>query len=295
MRTAIVLFHYRRSENLIKQLNVLNSVNLPVFVFVDYDNNCDGENISEFEEYIEKYKGDNPDKLIELISQENNIGLRKSVLNGLEHVSNRADAFIVFEDDIMFNLKTIEYFETSLNKYNNTDVFHINGWCHPNWYPFERKRYHFGKWAFCWGWATWSNKWSLIQLDAEKLLSQLESRKTEFNIYGSYSFTDQLEKNIDKTLTSWAVFWTASIFVNKGKCLSTSVPHCKPLHDDKFTNASNILAYNHQVTSATFERSYLPNADVDIDQKESLILFVYVKFIHILLSKYGRFKVWLSS
>lgn len=293
MKTAIVLFHYKRIENLRKQLNILKSVDLQIYVFVDYDNNCNGDNIIQYEKYIEEFKRNNPTTSVELICQKKNLGLRRSVLNGLSYVSCLFDAFIVFEDDITFNLKTIEYFLASLVKYSDTEVFHINGWCHPNWYPFKRRKYFWGKWAFCWGWATWSNKWDALELDAEQLLHKLSSRKREFNIYGSYSFTDQLEKNLKKTMSTWAVFWTATIFVNEGKCLSISDPHCKPLIDHKFTNASNALAYQTQILRPTFEQKYLPCVNLENDLKESFILFIYVKFIHGLRSKCGRLKQWL--
>lgn len=294
VKTAIILFHYKRVENLSIQLNVIKSVDLPIYIFVDYDNDCDGENILEYEKLIEGFKRANPEILVELICQRANLGLRSSVLSGLSYVSRRVDAFIVFEDDIIFNEKTIEYFLTSLRKYGDTDVYHINGWCHPNWYPFKRRKYFWGHWAFCWGWATWSSKWDVIELDAEQLLSRLGSRKKEFNIYGSYRFTDQLEKNQDKSMSTWAVFWTATIFVNGGKCLCTAAPHCKPLVDHKFTNAKNPLAYKNQRLKVTFEQKKLPSNDLKIDQKESIILFIYVRFIHGVLSKYQRLKTWVK-
>jgi hypothetical protein len=295
MNLAIVLFHFRRINNLEQQLLALRTVKLPVYIFVDYDESCNGDNIRQFEKLIKQFKSDNPECSIEMFSQKTNMGLRNSILNGLNYVSERSDAFMVFEDDIQFNLDSIAYFTESLLEYDQTDVFHINGWCHPRWYPLTRKRYYFGKWAFCWGWATWSSKWALLQLDAEQLLTDLEPRRNEFNIFGSYRFTDQLDGNLDKSLVSWAVFWTATIFNQGGKCLNTSYPHCRPLEDDKYTNASNISAYKSQNISNTFVRSKLPGVNLPIDQKETMILFVYVRFVHRFFTVLERLKSRFTS
>lgn len=267
---------------------------MPIYIFIDFDANTNGENIHEYTNVIDQFRNDYPSVTICLTCRTQNFGLRKNILEGLNFVAENSDAFIVFEDDIAFNANTIEYFLASLNRYKHTDVFHLNGWCHPNWYPFKRNNYFFSKWAFCWGWATWSEKWGLLQLDAYNLLKRLENREYEFNIYGSYLFTDQLRRNLNQTLSSWAIFWTSTIFINGGRCLTPSSPHCKPLQDDKFTNAANISAYEGQSIRCTFDETKLPIVSEPFDKKEIFILFVYVRFIHRIVSTFGRLKGWFS-
>ena len=74
-----------------------------------------------------------------------------------------------------------------------------------------------------WGWATWKRAWQFHRTDSKNLLGEVQLKgQSEFDLDG-YSFHfDELERNVNGDLNTWAVHWYATIFLNDGLCLYPS-------------------------------------------------------------------------
>jgi hypothetical protein len=75
----------------------------------------------------------------------------------------------------------------------------------------------------CWGWATWKEEWSFFEKNTDLMMTKFNKTDIrKFNIDGSENFWKQILQNKRGEINSWAIFWYATIFLNKGLCLNPS-------------------------------------------------------------------------
>jgi len=75
--------------------------------------------------------------------------------------------------------------------------------------------------ANVWGWGSWKDRWQFYNNNAEELLEQLTQKRLlkKFDFNGSGRILPELIKNIEGTMSTWAVKWNASIHLQNGLCL----------------------------------------------------------------------------
>ena len=100
-------------------------------------------------------------------------------------------------------------------------VWHISAW------NYDIKENNYEKDAFfitnmnCWGWGTWKDRWIKLNTKSKYYIKKFGNKdKYKFNLDGSFENFSQIIRNHNKTLSSWAIFWNATIFLNKGLCLN---------------------------------------------------------------------------
>jgi hypothetical protein len=123
----------------------------------------------------------------------------------------------------------------------------------------------------CWGWATWKRAWSTARWHADSMLRDIDSSpggRRDFDMGGTAGFANQLERNLNGELNTWAIFWAASIYLSGGLCL---MPH-----------ASLVRNIGTDGTGENF-RTRVNLYDVET------VPFVQVKKLAPRLSKLGRF------
>ncbi|MDQ2719732.1 MAG: glycosyltransferase [Bacteroidota bacterium] len=214
----IVLFVYNRPwhtqqalESLIKNDLAADSV---LYIFADGPNeNILDEKINETRKFIKSRQWC---KEVIIIEKEKNYGLAESVISGVTKVLNEYGKIIVLEDDIIVSPYFLQYMNDGLNVYENEPkVISIHGYN----YPVDSTGLpdtFFMKGADCWGWATWRDRWELLEKDAEKLWREIVSRNLqgEFDIQSSHPYTKMLKDQADNKIDSWAIRWYASAFLN---------------------------------------------------------------------------------
>lgn len=153
-------------------------------------------------------------KSVTLCQREVNLGLSKSIINGVSGVLQRYNSTIVVEDDLITSPLFLSYMNAGLELYeNDTNVVSISGYN----YPVSRSMpdTFFLRGADCWGWGTWRRGWDVFNPDGSFLLRQLEQRGLcyEFDFYGTSSYTQMLRDQIAARNDSWAIRWYASAFL----------------------------------------------------------------------------------
>lgn len=160
---------------------------------------------------------------VEVVAQPKNIGLRASILSGVDRVLEEHGRVIVLEDDIVTSPWFLTYMNDALVEYASApDVMHISGY----FLPVEADGLPetvFYRPTSCWGWATWKDSWAHLERDAETLMGRLAGKEHGFNLDGAYDFLNHLQLNIDGKISTWAIFWYASVFLAGGQCLHPSV------------------------------------------------------------------------
>lgn len=148
------------------------------------------------------------------ICRDQNLGLARSIIDGVSDALTRHDSVIVMEDDLMVSPYFLKFMNDGLRLYRDEErVASIHGYCYPVEETLPETFFLCG--ADCWGWATWSRAWRHFEPDGQKLLSELKRKglMRAFDLDGAYPFTRMLRNQVIGKNDSWAVRWHASCFL----------------------------------------------------------------------------------
>jgi hypothetical protein len=151
---------------------------------------------------------------VTIIARDANLGLAKSMIDGVTRIVAQYGRIIVLEDDMVTAPHFLTYMNEALEKYADDDrVASIHGYVYPVAQPLPEAFFLQG--ADCWGWGTWQRGWKLFNGDGQLLLTELKHRKLlrAFDFNGAYPFSKMLEGQIKGINDSWAVRWYASAYL----------------------------------------------------------------------------------
>lgn len=209
------VFGYKRPKHLERCLDALVE-NLdkesPVYLFLDGPRTDEDKTlVEETRSVAHKYSS----KLsITFFESESNKGLASSLISGVTKVLSIHPCIVVIEDDIVISSAFLSFVRSGLTIYKNKpEVASIHGYCPPFEQPMNEPFFLRG--ADCWGWATWSDRWESINLNAESLIQEIQSKKMErtFDFDFTFPFMKLLKNTAMGITDSWAILWHASIFV----------------------------------------------------------------------------------
>ncbi len=153
--------------------------------------------------------------------RDRNIGLERSVIDGVSQVCEKYGQVIVLEDDLELSERFLHFMNLALNHYREEDrVMQVSGHMFnvetsgPNdaaLLPFPTS----------WGWATWQRAWSKFEIITPTIWKELDSRSTRkrFDLDGAYPYTQMLRRQLDGVIHSWAIQWRAAMFRHDGLAL----------------------------------------------------------------------------
>lgn len=150
-----------------------------------------------------------PFNTITVERHDSNLGLARSIIEGVSQMLAQHERIIVLEDDIVTSPAFLTYMNEALERYSADDrVISIHGYS----YPTEIQEPFFLKGADCWGWATWRRGWKHFDPDGASLLQRLREQALtdHFDFNGAYLYTRMLEDQIAGRNDSWAIRWYAS-------------------------------------------------------------------------------------
>jgi hypothetical protein len=106
---------------------------------------------------------------VKTLFQEKNLGCGLGVSTGISWFFDNEEQGIILEDDMVANQSFFKFCEELLEKYkNDTNVWTIGGYNHQGVSSFKES-YSFTKTFYCWGWATWKDRWKYFSLNVKKL------------------------------------------------------------------------------------------------------------------------------
>lgn len=250
----VCVFAYNREKHITETLIALSkNVGIsvaPIYIFCDGPKSVEAErSVKETRRAIESLSYLFPN--IQVIHRENNFGLAKSIVSSVSAILKEYTACIVVEDDIVTKPEFYEFMCKALDFYQCYDqVYHISAYLDP--LEINSKRPLFIPTTSCWGWATWSNKWSQYIDDPIHIFNQLSETKVleKFDFDRSCLFSSQLSLNITGELNTWAIKWYGTVFLNNG--LSLHPPYSLVDNigmDGSGTNCVNTIAETTKATS----------------------------------------------
>jgi hypothetical protein len=217
MTTApIALFVYNRLSHAMQTVEALKKNELAeesdLYIFSDAPKKSNAVSaVSEVRDYIRGIIGF---KSISIIEREENLGLSKSIIDGVGKLCDEFGQVIVLEDDILTSPYFLRYMNEALDLYRHEEnVISIHGYVFP--VNESLPNTFFLRGADCWGWATWKRGWVLFKPDALELLESLKKNHLEkmFNFDGSYDYIGLLRSQVRGKNDSWAIRWYASAFL----------------------------------------------------------------------------------
>ncbi len=223
----IALFAYKRLDHSRQTIEALQANHFAsdsnLVIFADAARvEEDREAVGLVREYLKTVTGF---RSVRIVERETNLGLANSIIDGVSSILEEFGKIIVMEDDLITSPHFLAYMNDALKLYEKEErVMHISGYMFPLANAMTLPSSFFYRATTCWGWATWQRAWKNIELNSEHLLAQIKQRKLEkeFDILGSYQFTEMLEEQSRGLIDSWAIRWYASVFLHQGLCLHPS-------------------------------------------------------------------------
>lgn len=251
----ICLFVYNRPEHTRRVLSALEKNDLAslstIHIFSDAAKDKESKkDVTEVREVIRQFAGF---REVIITERTENFGLARSIVDGVTLLVEKYGKIIVLEDDIVTSPFFLRFMNDALSLYEYDEaVMHISGYFFPVRSSSLPDTFFYNQ-TSCWGWATWNRAWKFFNPDAAYLLNEIHERNEEyrFTIDGSHlSFIEQLERNVSGSLSTWAIKWQASVFLQNGLCLHPNISYVRNIgHDGSGENSGKSAAFETSVVN----------------------------------------------
>ena len=247
----IALITYNRSNTLLKTINSLKKNKLikktDLYIFSDGPKNniIDKKKVKKVRDIIKNLKNINIKKII---LHKKNIGVKKNIISSVNYVLKKNSKIIVIEDDLILSPAFLNFMNTSLDYIKSSNkIWHVSGWNYP---ISENQKYKadFFLWSNmnCWGWGTHKKYWKKLILDEDFFIKNFSNDDIKkFDMHGKLKNWVQLKKNKQKIIKTWAIFWNATIFWNKGLCLNPVLSYTKNIGFDENSTHTKKKYHNY--------------------------------------------------
>jgi len=297
MNAPIALFVYQRIRETRIAISALKANDLAaeseLFIFSDAPRSeAAVRNVTAVREYLRTIDGF---RSISIIEREKNLGLSRSIIDGVGMLVERYGKVIVVEDDLETSKYFLNFMNDALQFYESDErVISIHGYVYPVKGGLPSS--FFLKGADCWGWATWKRGWDLFEQDGRVLETQLKQRNVcdEFDFNGSYPYTRMLRQQIEGKNDSWAVRWYASAFL---KDKLTLYPGCSLVNnissDSLGTHTKHLAAFQSALSPVRLSVGDVPVEDHPEARRQfeqffqSLRVPLYKKILNVIRSMAG--------
>lgn len=183
---------------------------------------------------------------------EKNRGLAASILSSIESRLRRYDFAIFLEDDIVVTSSFFHFMEVSAETYqDNPRVMQISGFNHRNNGSTPGNSY-FLPFTTSWGWGTWPRAWGFYNGNVSEWMEYFKPARRRVLFDLGCGFYKQIAENSLGKKRTWAIFWYASVFKEKGlvlypeSSLVSNIGHDGSGENCKPSNAYRLnLAPNH--------------------------------------------------
>ncbi len=222
MQAPIAFFTYNRPRHTEAALAALqnNSRFAPERLFIF----CDGARRPEDKAAVDATRAV-VEKMISasttIIKRDQNWGLAKSIIDGVNSLTEQYGSVIVVEDDLVTSQHFLDYMDRGLELYKDDErVMQLSG----HMFPIELKSGHdavFLPFTTSWGWATWRRSWIHFDATMKQYANLCEDKKLRraFDLDNSASYFTMLTQQAVGNIDSWAIRWYLSVFFANGLTL----------------------------------------------------------------------------
>lgn len=184
-----------------------------IFVFSDGPRGeADRANVVATRKAAREFAAEN----VTFVEREQNLGLARSIIDGVSRLTREFGRAIVLEDDLTVSRTFLAYMNAALERYaDDPAVWHVSGYMYPVeldagadavFLPFISST----------GWGTWERAWSNFDPAARGYDALRADRvlRRRFDLDGSWRFFRMLERQRAGVVDSWAIRWYLSLFMS---------------------------------------------------------------------------------
>jgi hypothetical protein len=277
----IVLFVYNRPAHTRQTVEALQQNELAgaseLIIYSDAPKKPEAAGaVREVREFIKTITGF---KSVTILERETNIGLARSIIEGVTKLCDDHERVIVLEDDLETSPYFLRFMNDALAFYENTnEVMHISG-CR---YPVEQfgsDETFFLHVPLCWGWATWKRAWSAFEKDISIMDRFDDERVKHFNFGNTYPYWEQLVLNRSGKQNTWFIFWYACVFLRGGLSLFPSRSLVNNVGmDGSGIHSQRTADYLVEISTAPVNVREIPLAESQIGFEKHVRYFNTLKF-----------------
>lgn len=281
MLAPIVLFVYNRLDHTQVVIETLLKNTLAkdseLYVFSDAAKSENGiGKVNEVRAFIRDESWHKGFKKVSIIEAEKNKGLAKSIIGGVSEILQKYGKVIVLEDDLNLSPFFLEYMNDALDYYkDDEEIWSISGYSFPmkslKKYPHDV----FYSYRGCsWGWATWSDRWELVDWDVKdyELLAKDSKWIKRFNRGGGDLF-QMLTNQMEGKINSWAIRWC---FAQSNLDKYTVYPKVSFLGNEGCDGSGTNCGFEGNNTSMIDREKYQCDFEkLDIDKKITREFYLY--------------------
>ena len=222
----VAIFTYNRPKHLRRTLESLatcpEAARTPLLVF------CDGPRSGADAPRVRACLGVVRERAwcgtVEVEARPANLGLARSVAQGVSDVCARWDRVIVLEDDVLVARHFLAYMNEALARYrHDARVFQVSGHSFPARAYASSRGSSFLPFPTTWGWGTWRRAWNRYDPDmsGSDALGRDARLRRRFDLNGSYGYSRMLRRlqGTGRLENSWGIRWYWSIFKHEGLVL----------------------------------------------------------------------------
>jgi hypothetical protein len=200
--------------------------------------------------------------------RESNLGCGKAVSEAITWFFENVEQGIILEDDCIPSMSFFRFCEELLEKHkNNEHIYHIAG-NNPLGIIKTAYSYYFDRIEYCWGWATWKQRWNKYEYDISGLNDFIREKKINkiFKRRCDRKYWIRIFKLMEKhEVDTWDYQWTYTIFKNNGLCINPSKNLISNvgfgINSTHTTDANSI--YNNQPRYDIFAMKHPKNIKID--------------------------------
>lgn len=294
----VVIFAYNRFDEFVRLIESLCLCDMitstSVYIFVDGPKNAHDEFIQdEIISFINDGNGFNF-KCLRVVQSKTNLGLAENIISNVSALFDKYESLIVFEDDLILSSDILLYMNSALCYYkNDTRIWSISGYTPPvDLDCLEQDIYMFPR-ACSWGWATWKDRWILIDWDISdfNVLNNSDLR-TSFELGGDDLFK-MLELQSMGRINSWAIRWCYNQFIHsaltiypKYSKVNNTGFNCLGTHTTSSDSRWNSKIIKHEIS---FPKKILINPIVLLKVKSFMDMDI-IGHIGYFLKKYNLYR-----
>ncbi|XOV90874.1 MAG: sugar transferase [Bacteroidota bacterium] len=270
----VLLFVYNRPDHTRKILHALkNNLLAPestLYIYADGPKNDEDKRLVD--QVYKAMKETTGFKEIIIKSHVKNIGLARSVIEGVSEVVNKHGSVIVLEDDIYTSSYFLTFMNEALGYYRNEmKIFSISGYSYPISIPPDySKKFYFHYRSCSWGWATWADRWNTSNWDSENIRQILNDQEQgkRFKAKCGDDLLPMTKKYLLGKIDSWAIRWAYTHFIHDGLCVYPLHSLVKNIGMDgsgtHFKKKSDYLGtqIGWEPNELTFDRSFEVNPQI---------------------------------
>lgn len=215
MLTPVLIPAYNRPESLRKCLEFLSANVLAsetdLFIRIDGPRSeADRDKVAAVREVARTARGF---RSVDVDWNEENRGLARSIIQGVDRILASYGTVIVLEDDLMVHPAFLTFLNEGLERYKDVpEVFSVCGYTSdvkmPRGYPYDA---YFCPRSSSWGWATWRDRWQSV--DWTPTPASLARNAFAFNRWGGSDCASMLRKWMEGKNNSWAIRFCYSQFL----------------------------------------------------------------------------------